>query len=542
MKHLTLNLGATGWSATPVDQAVVTALKGQTYLDQRPIAVHELNIELSKCATSDQLAAFLQRLNGFYAWVEQTATQVRAAVDHIRSRPLFYGMREGHLYLSDDAEWVRQQVGDQEMDPIAREEFLLAGYVTGPDTLFANVKQLQAGELLIARQTTTGLEVKTQRYYRFLHQEPREIDEPNLRARLELVTVRAMQRLIEYANGRQIVIPLSGGYDSRLIATMLKKLGYTNVLCFTYGVHGNREAQYSKQVAESLGFSWIFVEYTKNLWRKEWATPEAKTYRKMASGHVSLPHIQDWLAVKNLVNEKLVNENAIFVPGHSGDFVAGSHIPKIVFEKQQHTFESVISVLIKDHLSNCPKNQMQISEKTQLAERVVNRISLPFDGTAISFANLYECWDCQERQAKYIVNSIRVYEQFKHEWWMPQWDLEFVRFWETVPLSLRRKRIWFKEWIQEKYAEESGDNFSRQLQNASENVLPSLGLRIAKKLMHILPKFMVEVVRRSRNRQLYANHFLAFDGLMSDDQLHEYVSLNYNIIGMYSDAYIKSKW
>lgn len=517
-------------------------LKGYAYIDNAPTTATTFATALYSAGTADALTALLQRMNGFYTWVEESPNGVRAAVDHIRSHPLFYGFRNGDFFLSDDAEWVRQQVGDDEMDPIAREEFLLAGYVTGADTLFPNVKQLQAGECLIAHRSETGIQVQTHRYYRFLHQEPQTYSELALCAELERVSIRSMQRLIEHANGRQIVIPLSGGYDSRLIASMLKTLGHTNVLCFTYGVPGNAESKYSKQVADSLGFSWIFVEYSKDIWRKEWNTPEAKSYRQIASCHVSLPHVQDWLAVKFLVYKNKVDKDAIFVPGHSGDFVAGSHIPEFVFRKKKHTYDSLISSLVKNHLSNCPKSGMQLAKLNQLKERIASRISIPFDGSDICFANLYETWDCQERQAKYIVNSVRVYEQFAHEWWLPQWDLEFVRFWEKVPLALREKRIWFKKWIQQQYADASCGASSDRLNNASEVSSLFLPFFIAKKFLYILPGPLVDKLRNIRQRRMYRKHFLAFEGLVSDEQLSQYLSAGYTIIGMYSDSQINGKW
>lgn len=201
--------------------------------------------------------------------------------------------------ISDNAEWVRQRVGDQTIDPVAREEFQLVGYVTGQDTLFPHVKQLLAGESLIAEEGESGIDVRCRRYYRYLHTEPKQYDEPALRQRLDQVIVKTMRRLIDYAAGRQIVVPLSGGYDSRLIVTQLKRLGYDNILAFTYGVAGNKESRYSKQVADALGLKWHFVEYSSELWRGTWEAAEGRRYQSWASGWSSLAHWQDWLAQCN---------------------------------------------------------------------------------------------------------------------------------------------------------------------------------------------------------------------------------------------------
>ena len=50
-------------------------------------------------------------------------------------------------------------------------------------------------------------------------------------------------------------------------------------------------------------------------------------------------------------------------------------------------------------------------------------------------ADAFEAWEWQERQAKFIVNSVRVYDFWGHDWWMPLWDAGFMRFWQGVPLE-----------------------------------------------------------------------------------------------------------
>ena len=111
-----------------------------------------LAVELHRATDLAGLTQFLSRLNGFFAAVSQVDEHaLLAAVDRTRSMPLFYASAGGSFYLSDDAEWVQRQVGYAEPDELIAAEFLLAGYVTGPDTLNPRVKQLQAGEALEAR-------------------------------------------------------------------------------------------------------------------------------------------------------------------------------------------------------------------------------------------------------------------------------------------------------------------------------------------------------------------------------------------------------
>lgn len=399
----------------------------------------------------------LLELNGFFALVAEDGTSLVAAVDRVRSLPLFYGSVNGTLFLSDDAEWVRQQVGDAETDPVAREEFQLAGYVTGPDTLFPNVKQLQAGEMLrVHHPAGEELAVTTHRYYRFTHTEPTEWDEAALRKELDQVTEASVRRLVEYAGGRQIVIPLSGGYDSRLIALMLKRSGYDNILTFTYGVPGNKESDYSRRVAEALNLPWHFVEYNAEKWRKAWQTDERLGYQRWGSNWVSLPIVQDWLAVRELKATGVIRTDAVFCPGHTGDFIAGGHIPNEVDPHQFCDANQLARFIVHKHLSLAPWRKTTERPESFWHERILDRVESRYIQSSQELADSFEAWEWQERQAKLIVNSVKVYAFFGYDWWLPFWDSKFMAFWERVPLSLRKGKWFYDWWVDSEWQEAAG--------------------------------------------------------------------------------------
>jgi len=394
----------------------------------------------------------LSHCNGFFAIARHTPTATLVAVDRVRSIPVFYGQQGGTVFVSDDAEWVRQSVGDTEMEPLAREEFQLAGYVTGSDTLYPNVKQLQAGELL---HIVTGEEPKlaTHRWYRFTHSEPEYWDEGELRDDLDKSTESSVRRLAEYAAGRQIVIPLSGGYDSRLITLLLKRIGYDNVLTFSYGVPGNKESEYSRQVAEALSLPWHFVEYNATKWREAWQTDERLAYQRWASGWASLPYVQDWLAVRELKANGIVAADAVFCPGHSGDFISGGYIPDEFVPGSSASAADMVRTVIERLLSLAPLRLVTSRPESEWSQRIIDRAKPVEIQTAEAAADALEKWDWQERQAKFIVNSVRVYEFYDFDWWLPLWDAEFMAFWHSVPLLLRQGRRWYTSYVAELGAE-----------------------------------------------------------------------------------------
>lgn len=476
-------------------------------------------------------------LNGFFALVWQNETQVVAAVDRIRGFPLFHAQSAEAIFISDDAEWVRQQIGDDTMDPVARDEFQLTGYVTGRDTLYANVKQLQAGELLVFDGGDATPVLRPHRYFRYLHVEPPTYDENLLRRKLEALAEASVQRLINHAAGRQIVVPLSGGYDSRLIVTLLSRLRYKNILTFSYGVNGDKEAAYSKRVAEALGLPWRFVEYGEAQWRSAWDTKERCQYQKWASGWVSIPHIQDWVAVRAMHDSGMIDRDCIFAPGHICTR-RNTGIPDPASGEHEMSRELLARMVMKNHYRRSagksgPKPKPEIWQ-----ERVLDRTEMERVDTLAELAAGHEKWEWQERQTKFICNSVRVYEFFGYEWWLPLWDAEFMEFWLGVPLQLRNRRHWYNDFVKRTYASQVGEHDREWLDNASE--IGRIG-RIVRSAVKKLPANLITYIDGLRQRVMpkqiskayFVQHIpasefkrLLSEGYRGDDMLvHEFLKM-----------------
>lgn len=515
-------------------------VKGHVYLDDHFVHIEKFKKDLIESFYSGNKHNYLNQLNGFYFWVYKKGDVLLAGVDHVRSIPLFYGKNKGIFYISNDAEWVRQQVDDEEMEPIAREEFLLAGHVTGSETLYPNVKQLQAGEWLEASERDGDVQVKTGRYYHFWHSEPFEYKEMELYERFCSVTRNAIRHLTTFANGRQLVIPLSGGYDSRLIVTMLRSLDYENVLCFAYGVPGNRDVEFSRKIAAVLGFKWAFIEYSTDLWRTLWQSDEAEFYRQRSANHTSLPFVQDWPAIKKLLEKKLISQDAIIVPGHSGDFISGRYIPDFVFKKNLHSELDLLRAIEQKYLSNASKSSMSLSDQNILFNRIRDRLDHGFDGSAVEFANLFELWEWQERQSKYIVNAVRVYDHFCLQWWLPLWDKDFVCFWQDVPLFLRKKQRWYKKSVNKLFEDQSEKTGNAMKLNNANDRSFLLGKFI--EILKSTPDPIRQRLKRVWSFRKNSNHSLAFEGLVPFGDLKLYIERGFNIIGIFSDLFINKRW
>lgn len=387
----------------------------------------------------DDFVSFLQGLDGCFRLVLGRGDHTYAAVDRIRSLPIFYSVQGNQLLIATDAFELRARLNDQRIDPARAAEFLLTGVVSGNDTLYPGLKQLEAGQCLIWDRNTCTLRLRDHYRYRHLFAD----GEPELEE-LDRVQERVIGRLIESVRGRTIVIPLSGGNDSRLIAVLLRRLGYEKVICFTYGSSHLPECQTSRRVARFLNFRWIMVEQNRRLWYQAFHSQAMRRHERFATHLSAAPHIQDWLAVQILKERGLIPEDSVFVPGHSGDFPEGANLPLSFGDREEISDRQLLDAIFERqfNLWHCSGERRH----TLFGERIRACLQPPEQMQPEIAASLFDEWDWRNREAKFIVNSVRVYEFFGYDWRLPLWDAEFLHFWQRVPLDLRLGQGFFRRY------------------------------------------------------------------------------------------------
>ena len=503
---------------------------GTFYIGEEKIKKTIIACSLSKCNTRTDYLEFHKKINGFYSWIKYEKDRLLIAVDHVRSYPLFYAKAKTELYVSDDADWIRCQISDKVFDNFRRDEFILTGYVTGKYTLFPEIMQVEAGKITELNLLENNNFDNNYNHFTFKHVETNLGSVNYLNQKLDIVLDKLFDRLIDYADGRQLVLPLSGGYDSRLIALILKKKNYGNLVTFTYGKVNNKESNFSKVVASQLGLKWIFLEYNSENWTQAWDSQERISFQKFSSNWTSLPHVQDWLAVKILKNKNLIQKDAIFVPGHSGDFVAGSHIPDEVFFHEFKQLEDIDIAIFKRHYKSMPVKHSKYTTKMWL-DHIRNTVDCKNCNSNVEYADIFERWDWQERQSKFICNSVRVYEFYGYSWWLPLWDKEFVQFCEIIPLYHRNNRIWLKNYINLKYYEYTNLHFSK---NAADRksfliILKSIVIKLTKGI------FFKKWQKYKYNNNVTMPHF-RIDRTFSDRLLKK----SFRLHGVEAKAFLKN--
>ena len=388
--------------------------------------------------SKEDVAALLAQAMGHFAIAASGPEWCFAAVDWVRSIPLAVAQIAGRWTIDDQPERLRRKagLGASDIDPDAALALGMAGYTVDTAALYRGIELPTPGEMIWIADGKAA----RHRYYTWRPWRVQEAPSAVLESELKDLTLHLIERLLQQLGGRTLLVPLSAGRDSRLIVSAAKHLGYKNVRCFTYGRAGNFEAKTSKAIAERLGYQWTFVPATIGKHRKFFASEDYARYLDFADSGCSLPFVQDMAPLLELKRSGFVPDDAVIVNGNSGDFISGNHVPESMLRpaadlSDDARWQRILDALLKKHFSlwqslATPVNRARITD--------LLRASIARAGGALGAPEtdhgLYEYAEFQDRQCRYVVTGQRIYEFLGHEWRLPLWDNDYLRFWERVPL------------------------------------------------------------------------------------------------------------
>jgi len=403
------------------------------------------NIELNK------IKDYLLSLDGHFALVAQKKDWTIMAVDKIRSIPLFYSKEE----INSDA---LNLVKDSNLTKINQNALLslkMSGYTINEDTLYQGLNTLISGQVVIFEPDKKPNKIT---YYQY--QPWKIIKQENYQKELVQVTLNILGKMIKSLNGRQVIIPLSAGNDSRLIASGLKHLGYENVKCYSYGIKGNFEAKIAKVIADKLGYEFKFIPLSIRGEKKFYKSQEFKDYLDFADSCVSVPYFQSLSTIAKL--KDWIDKDCVFVNGNSGDFISGAHIKESMQKNNTNLSKSKrLEIIFKETIKKHFKLWGYLSTDNNLKnikKQLTSQIPVELTTTDKDHG-IYEYLEFINRQSKYVISGQRSYEFYGFEWRLPLWDDEYLEFWQKVPLELKAKqKLYINMLKDENWANVWGDD------------------------------------------------------------------------------------
>ncbi len=494
------------------------------------------NIELCKLFENKNTIEMIQEIfknaTGFFSIIIQKNKKTILISDRVRSIPMFYTNNKIRNYyiISDNPDNLIDL--KTELNDLAIKELKINAYVIGKETIYKSIFQSKNSQILIFNSNG---KVEEYQYYNFPSFQKKMLQNSNeIIEQLQKSYKVATDRLIKYLNGRQAVIPLSGGLDSRLILALLSERKYENILTFTYGKSEIQEVLISKKLANYHNVNWICVPYLKKEMNKLYS---GKKYLQMSvkcGMGLSVPVIQDWYAIDFLKKNNYISNDSVIIPGHTVVSIVELLSKKIKFNNNLSSQEIINDIitsnfvynkrLLNDDLyiriGNIIANEYKIINKTYSAQDAFNIICN---------------YSYNERQAKFIANSVRMYEFYNLDWYLPFWDLSVLNVWSVIPKEFSENRKIYYEYqkktfpqMQERIKVFGHDNETKFIQKSSKIK------NFIKRNFSVFYK-TISAFRRRRN------YYLNLDGYISNISfLVLIINKCYLYIEMWCDKYIKT--
>ena len=409
-------------------------------------------INICRKIKKNQVSSFLESIDGHFALVVQRDDLTFIAVDKIRSTPLFFANIQNNFFIDSDPKNLIKinEFNKKNINFNSRLEIFMSGYTIGNKTIYNELKSLKAGELVFFHNN----DYEYLHYYKYNGDIVKKSLEEYLEE-LKTLTSNIFKKTLNEIGDRQIIIPLSAGNDSRLVASILKYLGVKNVKCYSYGTKGNFEAKIAKIIANKLDYEWRFIPLTHKSEKKYYASEEYKEYLNYSESFCSVPYLQSLSTIKYLRDLNWINEDAIFINGNTGDFISGGHINTKMKDNhdiknisEQLRKENILNQLVEKHFSLWGNletyNNLSQIKKTLWQEIVKGCGDIAKKEKDHLF---YEYSEFIDRQSKYVISGQRIYEYYGYDWRLPLWNDEYLLFWQKVPMDYKFKQKLYVEML-----------------------------------------------------------------------------------------------
>lgn len=416
------------------------AFRGTFFYENQLYTNKNVDSILNTIINFDDLLKKVLLFNGNFLLIYKINNCCYVFNDKIMSFPIFAKNKDEDIKISDNINKLKE--GEQ-YDTVALTEIAAFGYTLGSKTIYNNVINVGAGEYLKIDITENKIEKNI--YYSHQHREINHIDQNIWLKKLDDVINNTFKRFIQRVNGRQIVLFLSGGYDSRLILQNLRKYNYENVVCISLRACDDLDVQVAKKIAAAFDYKLYIFDYTKEWWRRK---AREKNFWQLLNKFFNgiAIHYPQGLIVKDLLDRNIINPNSVIVTGNSGDVVEGNDVC-INFKKEQANIYSrqVVHEILKTHSLNV------MNYKNVYNLIIDNVLKILPQKTYYNFSeaqDVYEYFNWKERQCKYVTSDVRNYDDYTaNEWALPLWDDEFVEFWLSVPIEYRFKRNLYYKYV-----------------------------------------------------------------------------------------------
>lgn len=397
--------------------------------------------------TVPQFRDIISESTGFFAVIISREKRLLFAVDQVGSREIFYSVNDDDVYISDRTQWIQNQLQGSESPPeIIKKELLNAGYITQDDTLYPRIKKTQPAQIVTIEFESGSPDRKITNYFNLAAKNKIE-DPDDLFEELENTIESSFERLLSFAGDSPILLSLSGGYDSRLLAHMLHRYGVKNVYAFTHDLQGE-EFEEAREVAEALDLDWFKLTYTHEELREAYQSGAWEPVEEHVEGfRAPIPELNTVLMLKRLKEDDRLPDTGVILRGHT-IAEAGKRIPTDFLDKEVVNSKEVITDIISRHYTNTRRNSDTVPDG-ELSDRISSWLDTDAELTQEIAIEKCEEWYWRYRIHHYLMCDPSLFSYFGYDFWHLFLDKEYLEFYGKIPIKHRYKRKLLESYTDE---------------------------------------------------------------------------------------------
>ncbi|MGK2285549.1 asparagine synthase-related protein [Pedomonas sp. V897] len=353
------------------------------------------------------------------------------------------GLKPAHVAETADGWLMASAIADilacepalaRPVDPVAIQFLFIGRGIWEDRTVHQQVRRLKAGA--VYRWTPDGgLSVTRERRWQLPVPEP-AMSWDDFRRQQDAQITRLMDQTLA-DRPEPLALSLSGGYDSRLLASEAAARG-VRPLALTFGAAHTREARAAAEIARILGLPHRSLPYRRDIILGQ------------------LDRLSDWF--EGCVDVSLGQAAAVedfglpplrMIQGFAGDVIAGSFTARLK-PGDDASLDAIARSIVGYYWPTAPDfaGVIGLPADREALEASV-RADLGDDSPPVS-AFIRWCWEDHLRR---YTCGLLVASQSAADLLMPYYDLDYVTFWARVPMEGLRHRAWFKRWFAERHPE-----------------------------------------------------------------------------------------
>lgn len=311
----------------------------------------------------------------------------------------------------------------------------------------------------------------------------------------------------------QIILPLSSGYDSRMILASLAKRNdlKEKLYCFTYGSEGSLEVEAARRLTYKLGIKWSFIQLPRRFLSYNYL----KEIHDIFGSSLHM-HGMYQLEFFDEISKKIeIKENACLTSGFMTGVPAGQHNSLLSISASKKLTESMNIFSQSNYWSDEELNKRHVFRNKNFIKNVEKRFKSSFDrfeGLIHQKSVVFDVWTRQSNFIGYYPRSL----EWKIPVVSPHMNTRYINFFMSLSETHLNDRyaveLMFKKFYPDLSKIISNSNGLKSINSYKENFIFFTSRVLNKlKLSRLIPKkyanntfdFDIDALKKTKELSIY---------------------------------------